>query len=43
MARRGSVQDVKEATIDQDTLIEIMKNLDKDGDGTVTKEEFQIP
>jgi len=43
MARRGSIKDVKEATIDQDTLLQIMEQLDKDGDGTVTKDEFKVP
>lgn len=36
-------KDVKEAQIDKETLVKIMKDLDKDGDGQVDKEEFKVP
>ena len=35
-------KDVKEAQIDKETLVKIMKDLDKDGDGQVDKEEFKV-
>eukprot|EP00908_Phaeocystis_cordata_P011086 Transcript_21927.p1 GENE.Transcript_21927~~Transcript_21927.p1 ORF type:complete len:387 (+),score=177.29 Transcript_21927:158-1318(+) len=36
-------KDVKEVQIDKETLVKIMKDLDKDGDGQVDKEEFKVP
>ena len=36
-------KDVKEAQIDKEMLVKIMKDLDKDGDGQVDKEEFKVP
>ena len=39
----GAVADAEDALIDEETMMQIMENLDMDGDGDVTKEEFAIP
>lgn len=39
----GVVTKVEDASIDRETFEQMMEALDKDGDGTVTKDEFKIP
>ena len=34
---------MEDASIDRETFEQMMEALDKDGDGTVTKDEFKIP
>ena len=43
MASRGVVNDIADASIDEDVLLQIMENLDVDGDGEVSKDEFRVP
>ena len=37
------VTSVEEAKIDQDMFVQMLEAMDKDGDGSVDKEEFKIP